>query len=177
MVQWHAEKIMEVKVDGLPLNVSPAPQSLELGCPVDTPTPGERMLERQGLATKEIVIRIRSRLDRELAKAPEFRSRYYREALNYLGKFWMELFAYLDNEELPRDNNLAERTIRKLTTLRNNSFHYRSDVGVGMAATYHRVISTVKLHGHSVWDFSARFSKKSLKAAGTMLIWFLARLD
>lgn len=44
-----------------------------------------------------------------------------------------------------------------------------------MAATYHRVISTVKLHGSSAWDFIGTFSKKSLTGAGTMLIWFLAR--
>lgn len=138
-------------------------------------TLGDRLLERQGLATREIVIRIRSRLDSELAKAPEFRSRYYREALNYLGKFGKELFAYLDDGELPIDNNLAERTIRKLTTQRNNLFHYGSDVGAEMVATYHSVISTVKLYGHSVWDFIGSFFKKSL-AAGTMLTWFLARL-
>ena len=36
--------------------------------------------------------------------------------------------------ELPTDNNLAERTIRKLTTQRNNSLHYGSDAGAGMAA-------------------------------------------
>ena len=62
------------------------------------------MVERQGLATREIVIRIRSQWD---SKAPEFWSQYYREALNYLRKFWRELFAYLDDEELPIDNNLA----------------------------------------------------------------------
>ena len=32
------------------------------------------------------------------------------------------------------DDNLAERTIRKLTTQRNNSLHYGSDAGTGMAS-------------------------------------------
>jgi transposase len=50
-------------------------------------TPEERLRERQGLETKEIVIRIRSRLDSELAKETEFRSPYYTEAFNYLNKF------------------------------------------------------------------------------------------
>lgn len=109
------------------------------------------------------MIRIRSRLDKELAKVTEFRSRYNSEAYNYLGKFWKELFAYLDDGELPIDNNLAERTIRKQTTQRNNSFHYGSDVGAEMAATYYSLISTVKLHGHSVWDFIGSFFKIILK--------------
>ena len=115
-------------------------------------TPAERLKERQGLATKEIIIRIRSRLDSELANDSELRSRYYTEALNY--------FAYLQDGDLPIDNNLAERTIRKLTTQRNNSYHYGSDGGAEMAATYHSVISTVKLHGSSVWNFIGTFFKK-----------------
>ncbi|WP_259320040.1 IS66 family transposase, partial [Phocaeicola vulgatus] len=85
--------------------------------------------------------------------------RYYKEALNYLNRFWKEIFAYLDDGELPIDNNLAERTIRKLTTQRNNSLHYGSDAGAEMAATYHSVIGTVKLHGSSIWNFIGTFFK------------------
>ena len=55
----------------------------------------------------------------------------------------VEHFAHLDDGELPIDNNLAERTIRKLTTQRNNSMHYDRDAGAEMAATYHSVIGTV----------------------------------
>ena len=88
--------------------------------------------------------------DNDLSKDPKFRSQYYTEALNYLNRFRKEIFSYLDDGELPIDNNLAERTIRKLTTSRNNSLHYGSDAGAEMAATYHSVIGTVKLHGSSI---------------------------
>ena len=98
-----------------------------------------------------------------------------KEALNYLNRFWKEIFAYLDDGELPIDNNLAERTIRKLTTQRNNSLHYGSDAGAEMAATYHSVIGTVKLHGSSIWNFIGTFSKISLTDAGIMLTWFLTK--
>ena len=37
----------------------------------------------------------------------------YKRQLNYLNRFLKEIFAYLDDGELPLDNNLAERTIRK----------------------------------------------------------------
>ncbi len=123
-------------------------------------TPEERLKERQSLETKEIVIRIRSRLDAELSNESEFRSQYYIEALNYLSHFWNELFAYLDDGELPIDNNLAERCIRKLTTQRNSMLHFGSDEGVEMAATYHSIISTVKLHGKSAWHFLGTFFTK-----------------
>ena len=122
-------------------------------------TPEERLRERQSLETKELLIELRSLLDSELSKDSEFRSQYYTEALNYLNRFWKEIFAYLDDGELPIDNNLAERTIRKLTTQRNNSLHYGSDAGAEMAATYHSVIGTVKLHGSSVWNFIGTFFK------------------
>ena len=122
-------------------------------------SPGERLRERQGLPTKEVVIRIRSRLDSELSREEEFRSPYYTKALNYLKNFWNEIFAYLQDGELPIDNNLAERTIRKLTIQRNNSLHYGSDEGAKMAATYHSVISTVKLHGGSAWEYIGTFFK------------------
>ena len=112
-------------------------------------SPEEWLRERQSLATKAIVIRIRSRLDSELAKDPESRSQYYTEVLNYLNHFWDEIFAFLKDGEFPIDNNLTERTIRKRTTQRNNSFHYGSDAGAEIAATYQNVIGTVKLHGSS----------------------------
>ena len=120
-------------------------------------TSEERLRERQSLETKELLIELRSLLDSEQSKDSEFRSPYYTEALNYLNRFWKEIFAYLDDGELPIDNNLAERTIQKLTTQRNNSLHYGSDVGAEMAATYHSVIGTVKLHGSSVWNFIGTF--------------------
>ena len=122
-------------------------------------TPEERLRERQSLETKEHLIELRSLLESELSKDSEFRSQYYTEALNYLNRFWKKIFAYLDDGELPIDNNLAERTIRKLTTQRNNSLHYGSDAGAEMAATYHSVIGTVKLHGSSVWSFIGTFFK------------------
>ena len=122
-------------------------------------TSEERLRERQSLEMKELLIELCSLLDSELSKDSEFRSQYYREALNYLNRFRKEIFAYLDDGELPIDNNLAERTIRKLTTQHNNSLHNGSDAGAEMAATYHSVIGTVKLHGSSVWNFIGTFFK------------------
>ena len=96
----------------------------------------------------------------ELAKDEPERSSYLTEALNYLKKFWYGIFAYQKNGNYPIDNNIAERTIRKLTTQRNNSLHYGSDEGVGMAVAYHSVISTVRLHGMSCWNYLGVFFKK-----------------
>lgn len=61
-----------------------------------------------------------------------------------------KIFAYLDEGELPIDNNLAEKTIRKLTTQCNSSLHYGSDASAEVAATYYSLIGAIKLHGRSV---------------------------
>lgn len=122
--------------------------------------PDERYRRRQGLETKEIQITLRQHLSIQLEKLktePENVSSYLKEAVNYLEKFWDEIFAYLKDGNYPIDNNIAERSIRKLTTQRNSMLHFGSDEGVEMAATYHSVISTVKMHGKSAWEFLGKF--------------------
>lgn len=52
----------------------------------------------------------------KLKTAPENVSKYLKEAVNYLDKFWNEIFAYLKDGNYPIDNNTAERSIRKLIT-------------------------------------------------------------
>ena len=123
-------------------------------------SPTDRGGRRQSLETKEILIRLRSNLNAELAKEEADRSPYLTEALNYLNKFWNGIFAFTKDGNYPIDNNLAERTIRKLTTQRNSMLHFGSDEGVEMAAAYHSVISTVKLHGMSSWHFLGEFFQK-----------------
>ena len=66
-------------------------------------------------------------------------------------------------------DNAVERTIRKLTTQRNNSLHYGSDEGVGMAVAYHSVIATVKLHGMSCWRNLGDFFQKILNGCRDFL--------
>ena len=83
-------------------------------------------------------------------------------ALNYLDKFWDNIFAFLKDGNLPIDNNLAERAIRPLTTQRNSMLHFCSDEGAEMAATYHSIISTVKMQGRSAWEYLGKFISKSL---------------
>ncbi len=54
-------------------------------------------------------------------------------------------------------DNAIECAVRTLTTQRNNMLHFGSDEGAKMAATYHSIISTVKLQGRSAWDYLGKF--------------------
>ena len=64
---------------------------------------------------------------------------------------------YKSDEAKPIDNNATERAVRPLTTQRNGMLHFGSDEGAKMAATYHSIISTVKLQGRSAWDYLGKF--------------------
>ena len=125
-------------------------------------TPEERGKRRQDLDSKEMLITLRQYLKIELDKDPSETTPYLREALNYLDKFWDNIFAFLKDGNLPIDNNLAERAIRPLTTQRNSMLHFGSDEGAEMAATYHSIISTVKMQGRSAWEYLGKFFTKSL---------------
>lgn len=107
----------------------------------------ERTLRRQGLATKSLLIDLRQYLDLELSKPEELRSGYLTETVNYLNRFWIELTAYVQDGAFPIDNNEAERAVRSLTTARNNSFHFGSDLGAQMSVTYHSIFFTKIFEG------------------------------
>ena len=47
-----------------------------------------------------------------------------------------------------------------MTAARNKSFHIGSDLGAQMSATYHSIISTMKLHGSSLWSYLGKFFTK-----------------
>lgn len=79
-------------------------------------TPEERGKRRQDLESKEMLKTLRQHLKIELDKDPSETTPYLREALNYVDKFWDNIFAFLKDGDLPIDNNLAERAIRPLTT-------------------------------------------------------------
>ena len=114
------------------------------------------------LEMKGILINLRTHLGIEKAKDPATVTPYLQKALNYLDTFWTNIFAYTKDGSYPIDNNAAERAVRPLTTQRNNMLHFGSDEGAKMAATYHSIISTVKMQGRSAWDYLGKFFVKSL---------------
>ncbi len=120
-------------------------------------TDEERGKQRQSLETKGILINLRTHLGIEKAKDPATVTPYLQKALNYLDTFWSNIFAYTKDGSYPIDNNAAERAVRPLTTQRNSMLHFGSDEGAKMAATYHSIISTVKLQGRSAWDYLGKF--------------------
>ena len=120
----------------------------------------ERGKRRQDIESKEMLITLRQYLKIKLDKDPSETTPYLRDVLNYLDKFWGNIFAFLKDGNLPIDNNLAERAIRPLTPQRNSMLHFGSDEGAEMAVTYHSIICTVKMQGRSAWKYLGKFFTK-----------------
>ncbi len=112
---------------------------------------------RQGLKTKEILIRMRSKLDALLADDHPIRGELMEKALRYLKTFWTQLFNYLKNGDYTIDNTVAERCIRPLSGERKNSLFFGSDKMAVASAAYHTVITTCRMHDISALDYLKKF--------------------
>ncbi len=112
---------------------------------------------RQGLKTKEIIGRLRSKLDAMLADGHPPYGELMDKALRYLKNFWTQLFNYLKNGEYTIDNSLAERFIRPLAGERKNSLFFGSDKMAVVSAAYHTVISTCSMHGIAALEYFKKF--------------------
>ena len=80
-----------------------------------------------------------------------------RRALNYLHKFWKQLFAYRNDGEYAIDNMAAERAIRPMTVQRKNSLFFGSTKGAIRSAIYNTFIETCKQAKISFQQFFCRY--------------------
>ena len=88
-----------------------------------------------------------TRSKRSRVSVLKLRSGYWTETVNSLNRFWRELTAFVQNRAFPIDNNEVERVVRSMPIARNNSFHFGSDLGAQMSATYHSIFFTKIFEG------------------------------
>ena len=81
----------------------------------------------------------------------------YRHFLNYLDKFWKQLFAYRNDGEYTIDNMVAERAIRPMIVQRKNSLFFGSTKGALRSAVYNTFIETCKQAKISFQQFFCRY--------------------
>lgn len=120
--------------------------------------PATRIQEkRNDIYTNVIVNALQSELYDLLALPEEGMSDLMRTALNYLHKFWGQLFAYRKDGEYTIDNLAAERAIRPLTVQRKNSLFFCSTKGALRSAVYNTFIETCKQAGISFRSFFCKY--------------------
>jgi len=75
-----------------------------------------------------------------------------RRLIKRLTRYRDAIFTFLDHEDVPSDNNHAEREIRPAVLMRKNSFCNRSDQGAKTQAILMSVYRTLKVRGHNPLD-------------------------
>lgn len=115
---------------------------------------------RQSLKTKEIIGRIRSKLDVLTSPVHPPRGELMDKAVNYLKTFWNQLFAYLDNGRYDIDNSIAERFIRPLAGERKNSLFFVGNRMANVSAAYHTLLSTCRMNGLSSLEYLKKFFRE-----------------
>ena len=91
--------------------------------------------------------RIAARLDELVARLPELKDADCQRLTKRLRRHRDELFTFLDNPDVPFDNNRAEREIRPAVIARKNSFQNASERGAQTQAVMMTVYRTLKLRG------------------------------
>jgi len=89
--------------------------------------------------------RIRERLDELIQEGSE--SKHARRLIKRLTKHKETLFTFLDHDEVPSDNNRAEREIRPAVVMRKNSLCNQSQNGADLQAIMMTVYRTLKGRG------------------------------
>ena len=126
-------------------------------------SPGQIRLCRNNLKTKEIIIKLRSKLDVLLSDGHPPRGELVEKGINYMNTFWIRLFAYLNDGSYSIDNSIAERFIRPLAGERKNLLFFGSDRIARVSAVYHTIISTCKMQGVPVLDYFKKFFSEIVK--------------
>ncbi|MCP4204167.1 MAG: IS66 family transposase [bacterium] len=75
------------------------------------------------------------------------------KAIRHTLKHWTQLSAFLENPQIPLDNNATERALRGPVVGRRNHFGSKSRRGTETAAILYSVIETAKLAGVPVSDY------------------------
>lgn len=123
-------------------------------------TPEQVLLCRQSLKTKEIIGRIRSKLNAMLAEGHPPRGELMDKALRYMDTFWTQLFAYLKDGEFCIDNSIAERFLRTYSGERKNSLFYGSHKMARGSAVFHTLISTCRMMKVSALEYLKEFFRQ-----------------
>ena len=76
-----------------------------------------------------------------------------RKALNYLGNHWVELTRYLDDPELPLDNNCCEQLMRDVAVGRKNWIFTGSIAGGERNAGFLTLVSSAHRNHIDVWAY------------------------
>jgi len=92
------------------------------------------------------------------------------KAILYLMGHLPGLKLFLEDPELPLDNNLAERELRAVVLGRKNHYGSRSQRGTEVAAIFYSLLGTAKLVGEEPSAYLLRAAEAALDVPGTVTL-------
>jgi transposase len=113
-----------------------------------------RLWRRKAECPQEEFNSRRERLTLRLAALIEmpWRDSHARRLMKRLRRHQNDLFTFLDQPDVPFENNEAERAIRPAVIIRKNSYGNRSDRGADTQAILMSIMFTLKKRGHNPVD-------------------------
>lgn len=111
---------------------------------------GIRLWRKQSELSAEVYASRRQCISRRLAELLDhpWRDAQARRLLKRLRRHQNDLFTFLDQPDVPFDNNLAERAIRPAVIIRKNSYGNRSEQGADAQAVLMSIFRTLKQRGY-----------------------------
>jgi hypothetical protein len=73
--------------------------------------------------------------------------------VGYMLKHWRKLVLFLRVPGAPLDNNIVERSLKRLILLRKNSLFYKTENGAELGDMYMSLIHTAELCGANVFEY------------------------
>lgn len=112
---------------------------------------GPALLAHRQQHARPVVAELRAWLDEHLTdllpKNP------VRKAMQYYLNHWVALTRFLDDPDVPLDNNWSERALRIVALLRNNSLYAGGEDGAVRLCTVFTLIHTCRLLGVDPYDY------------------------
>jgi transposase len=92
------------------------------------------------------------------------------KAIAYTAGLWGGLTRFLDDPEIPIDNNAAERGLRAVVVGRKNHYGSRSLHGTRVAALFYSLLESAKLAGVDPAAYLAEATRRAIASPGTVTL-------
>ena len=92
------------------------------------------------------------------------------KALAYADGLWQGLVRFLDDPDIPLDNNATERALRGLVVGRKNHYGSKSLRGTQVAALFYSLLESAKLAGIEPAAYLAEATRRAIENPGTVTL-------
>jgi hypothetical protein len=100
------------------------------------------------------------------------------KAIQYAIDLWDGLVRFLDNPDIPLDNNATERSMKGPVLGRKNHYGSRSQRGTEVAGLFYSLIETAKLRGVDPMAYLNEAARRAIQQPGTVFLpWDLINPD